>query len=244
MSAVTQAVVLVGGRGTRLGSLTDQVPKPMLPVGGRPFLDYLLAYLSGQGVKDVVLSTGYLAQSFADRYDRREFLGLKLRVAPEEQPAGTGGALALLKGRLEEWFFALNGDTLFEVDFRQLAALRTEMPGASAVLALRQIEDAGRYGSVNLAGRSIRGFNEKSGTGAGLINGGIYCLNRKAIELLPAPPFSLERELFPQLAARAELAGCPFDGYFLDIGLPETLARAEREIPRRFPALNGVSIGG
>jgi len=232
---VWQAVVLVGGRGTRLGRLTDTLPKPMLPVGGRPFLDYLLAHLGQQGVREVILSTGYLGQAVTERYADREWFGLRVTVAQEDQPAGTGGAVALIRSRLEERFFVLNGDTIFEADLQQLATQLARHPAAGGAIALREIENAARFGSVALAGERITGFNEKSADGPGLISGGAYCLRRDALGLLPPPPCSLERDLFPALAERGALVGRRFDGYFLDIGLPETLARAEAEMPGRFP---------
>lgn len=233
--SVTQAVVLVGGRGTRLGSLTDAMPKPMLPIGDRPFVDYLLAFLAGQGVREVLLCVGYLAGRFEQHFAGRQPFGLSVAVHREPAPAGTGGALALARARLADTFFALNGDTIFTANLPELAALLQAEPAAQGALALRHVEDAARFGAVRLAGDRIAGFAEKSVAGPGCISGGIYCLKRAALDRLPAPPCSLETDLFPALAAQGRLLGRKFDGYFLDIGLPETLARGQMELPELFP---------
>jgi NDP-sugar pyrophosphorylase family protein len=232
---VTQAVVLVGGRGTRLGSLTDAMPKPMLPIGDRPFVDYLLAFLAGQGVREVLLCVGYLAERFEQHFAGRQPFGLSVAVHREPAPAGTGGALALARARLADTFYALNGDTIFTAKLPELASMLRAGPQALGALALRQVEDAARFGAVRLAGDRVAGFAEKSVAGPGCISGGIYCLKREALDLLPPPPCSLETDLFPALAARNALLGRKFDGYFLDIGLPETLARGQAELPKLFP---------
>ncbi len=155
---VTQAVVLVGGRGTRLGSLTAALPKPMLPIGGRPFVDYLLAFLAGQGVREVLLCVGYLAESFERHFAGRQPFGLSVEVHREPAPAGTGGALALARARLADTFYALNGDTIFTANLPELAALLQAEPDALGALALRHVEDAARFGAVRLAGDRIAGF--------------------------------------------------------------------------------------
>jgi D-glycero-D-manno-heptose 1,7-bisphosphate phosphatase len=132
---------------------------------------------------------------------------------------------------LDETFFVLNGDTILDLELGALGAIVAEQPFALGVLALRSVPDAGRYGTVSMDTDRITSFAEKSLGGAGLINGGVYCLRRPAVELLPSPPCSLEKDLFPRLANEGRLFGKCCDGYFIDIGLPETLARADRELP-------------
>lgn len=228
---VTQALILAGGRGTRLGALTESCPKPILPVAGRPFLDYLISRLARLGIGDVILSTGYHAALIRETLPEGALRGVRLRHSVEQEPAGTGGAVALAEPLLADQFIVLNGDTLFDVDVQALAALLALHPDAEAAVALREVEDAGRYGRVTLDGDRITAFAEKSGDGRGLINGGIYCLRRSALRRLPAGPSSLERDFFPALAAEGRLRGRSFAGYFIDIGLPETLARAQSELP-------------
>jgi NDP-sugar pyrophosphorylase family protein len=228
---VEQAVVLAGGRGTRLAALTQQTAKPMLPIGDRPFLEYLLLQLKYQGIKRVLLCTGYLADSFRDYFrDGRRF-GLDIDYSVEAEPAGTGGPLVFARANLAEQFFVLNGDTIFDVPFQALAEKLDRHSTATGIMALRPVQDTGRYGSVKLDGEWISQFDEKCETGPGLINGGIYCLRKSLIDLLPAPPCSIEKTLFPLLARRRELLGASFESYFIDIGLPETLRQARTELP-------------
>jgi len=226
-----QAVILVGGRGTRLGQITNTVPKPMLPVGGRPFLDYQLWFLRKSGITKVVMCVGYLSETVKAHYGAVPPFGLHIVFSHEPVPAGTGGALGLARSHLDETFFVLNGDTILDLDLGALGTLLVEDPVALGALALRDMSDAGRYGRVSMEGRRITGFAEKSAGGPGLISGGVYCLRRSALDLLPAPPCSLEKDLFPRLAGEGRLLGKSCDGYFIDIGLPETLARADKELP-------------
>lgn len=229
---IEQAAILVGGRGTRLGSLTGSTPKPMLPVAGRPFLEYVVAWLRGQGVRQVVFCAGYLAEIVEQHFGDGRHHGVQISYSVEPEPGGTGGGLLLAKARLEEMFFALNGDTLFDVDLSVLAGLLVTHPEARACLALREVENVGRYGSIESDGHWVTRFAEKNRAGRGWINGGIYCLRRSVLDDLPPAPCALEKDLFPGLAAQRRMMSYPFSGYFIDIGLPETLARAQDELPR------------
>ncbi len=203
----------------------------MLQVGSLPFLDYQLWFLSKSGITEVVLCVGYLSEIIEARYGVGAPYGLRVLFSRELRPAGTGGALALAHSHLDETFFVLNGDTILDMELSTLAALLAENPFALGAVALRHVPDAGRYGRILLDGNRINGFSEKSMGGPGLINGGIYCLRISALNSLPLPPCSLEKDLFPSLATNRQLLGKPCDGYFMDIGLPETLARADQELP-------------
>jgi NDP-sugar pyrophosphorylase family protein len=228
---ITQAVILVGGRGTRLGQITNSVPKPMLPISGRPFLDYQMLFLRKSGITEVVMCVGYLSAMVEARYGVGLTFGLRVLFSRESSPAGTGGALTLARPHLDETFFVLNGDTILDLDFGELAAVLAVDCGALGAIALRQVSDTRRYGRVSVEESRITGFGEKSMHGPGLINGGVYCLKHSALDLLPSPPCSLEKDLFPRLASERRLAGKSCDGYFIDIGVPETLARADKELP-------------
>jgi D-glycero-D-manno-heptose 1,7-bisphosphate phosphatase len=228
-----QAVVLAGGRGTRLGALTERLPKPMMPVAGGPFLDQLLWNLQRHGLRRVVLSVGYLADTIRDHVGDGSHYGLEVSYCHEDEPAGTGGALALALPQLEERFLVLNGDTLFDLNYLDLALALAEHDGA---LALRSVPDAGRYGSVQLEAGRVVAFLEKGRSGPGQINGGVYALRRSVVERSLGS--SIERDWLPRLASEGRLAGRSYDGFFLDIGLPESLARAQLDVPdwRRMPA--------
>lgn len=240
---IRQAVILVGGRGTRLGALTQEVPKPMLPVGGRPFLEYQVAWLRTHGVTRILFCTGYLSRVVEQHFGDGRMFGVRADYSVEAEPAGTGGCLRLARTRLEDCFFVLNGDTLFECDLPCLAGALMAEPQALGCVALREVEDTARYGSVALDQNRIRRFVEKGNSGRGWINGGVYCLRRAAVDLLPPGPCSVERDLFPQLAAGSQLLGRPSIGYFIDIGLPETLGQAQAELPGWLRTLESQQVG-
>ncbi|NKE44580.1 HAD-IIIA family hydrolase [Roseomonas frigidaquae] len=231
---VRQAAILVGGRGTRLGSLTDSIPKPMVDVGGRPFLDWLVEEVARFGIPRITLLAGYLGQTIADRYDGRTIRGSRVEVVIEPQPLGTGGGLLLFADRLEDEFLLLNGDTRFDVN---LLDLPLQAGDALATLALRRTAPGARYGTVAVdeAGR-INGFAARSpdasspGAG-GPINGGIYWLRKPILDHIGPGAVSLESDVFPKLAQAGLLRGGLYDGAFLDIGIPEDLAAAQTVIP-------------
>jgi NDP-sugar pyrophosphorylase family protein len=226
--AIRQAVVLAGGMGTRLGPLTAHTPKPLLPVAGTPFLDWVLGGLETHGVSDVILAVGYRADAF-DAWIGRAKTRASLRIFREEEPLGTGGALPRMADWLDDAFFVLNGDTLFDAPLEALGAL-LRSSGALGAVALREVTDTARYGSVHLEDDRVTGFSEKGGSGAGLINGGVYAFRRAVVERIGSPS-SLETELLPGLAESGELVGLPAEGFFLDIGLPGTYEEAQTAVP-------------
>jgi len=233
-----QLVVLVGGRGTRLGEAARNTPKPLMPIDGdKVFLDYFLEAAARQGFSEILLLAGHLGDQVKDRYDHKSIHDAHINVLIEPEPMGTGGAFVFARDHLAGTFVAANGDTLFDSNIRALDAELQRNPDLLGILALRQVENAGRFGSVDLAddGR-IRRFREKtpeSEGSAGLINAGIYALRREALDRLTALPASIETDLFPLLAGEGRLGGLASNGYFLDIGLPETLQIARDELPRR-----------
>ena len=238
---IRQAALLVGGRGTRLGPLTDAMPKPLAPVAGRPFLDWQIEEVARHGFARITLLAGYRAEQIVARYAGRTVHGAALEVLVEPEPLGTAGALRLFAEHLEDRFLLLNGDTLFSVNLLDLPlhAGDTEGRPALATLALRRSAPGGRYGTVELAddGR-ISGFQERSPDRGGPINGGIYALDRRITEWIAEGPVSLEAQVFPRLAAAGLLYGALYDGEFIDIGIPEDLERAQTLIPamQRRPA--------
>lgn len=238
-----QCVILVGGLGTRLGALTEDRPKPLLDVAGRPFLEHLIREARRFGFDDFLLLAGFRheqVEAFAAG-GLGETLDCSIRVVAEPEPAGTGGALGFARNLLDERFLMMNGDSLFAVNLADLAA--HEVPGGAVAgrIALRRVADAARYGVVELGpDRRIAAFRERpDGPGPGLVNGGVYYLDRSVLDGLTAPPCSLERDVFPALASRGLLAGFPSDGFFIDIGVPDDYARAQHALPAalRRPAL-------
>lgn len=224
---IGQAVVLVGGLGTRLGPLTRQTPKPALAVGGRPFLLWLLDELRRFGVRDVLLLAGVHGEQILDLARGRS--GVRVLIEPE--PLGTGGALRFASDFLAERFYFLNGDSLFDVNLLDLAALASDGLGA---LALRAVRDGARYGQVMVDGDAVTAFRDRPlAPGPSIINGGVAVLRREVLSwIAPDGPVSIERDVYPGLAAAGRLRGRVYDRPFLDIGIPEDFARAQSEIPR------------
>jgi UTP-glucose-1-phosphate uridylyltransferase len=231
--AIRQAVILVGGKGTRLGAIASAVPKPMLPIAGdRPFLDYLLEMIERHGYRDIVLLAGHLGEAVETAYGGRRIGKATVRVTRESVPLGTAGALTVASDALDPRFLLMNGDAFFDINLRALEQA-SQRSGATATLALRKVADAARYGRVIEEGGKVKAFLEKDSSrpGPGVINGGIYVLKREILDLVGDLPCSLEQHVFPALAERGEIAGREFDGYFLDIGLPETLEQGHLELP-------------
>ncbi len=204
------AIVLAGGLGTRLRAAVSDQPKVLAPAAGRPFLDYVLAYLSAQGVSQVVLSLGYLAQQVKEFAGDGRRWGMEIRYSLEKTPLGTGGALRLAARGLASPFFALNGDTLFTADMEALWKTHAAVH-ATATIALLPVKEGKARGCVTLAeNRQILSFDEKpTRTGPTLVNGGVYVLDAAALDSIPdGRPASIEREVFPRLAAEGRV-GAP-----------------------------------
>lgn len=230
------AVILAGGFGTRLSHVVSDVPKPMAPVYGRPFLCYLLDRLADAGIQRVVLATGYMHEVI-ETYFGTMYRGLEIIYSNEDQPLFTGGAIRQAAEKIQsEDFVVLNGDTLFDIDFQQLYDFHTSHD-AHLSIALRRVEDTGRYGAVTCENDRIVAFHEKTESqGAGDINGGIYAINRAWLLNQDLPTkFSFEKELMQPLAGDPHFYGLSFNDYFIDIGVPEDYFRAQQEFKTLFP---------
>lgn len=227
-----QAVFLVGGRGSRLGSLTDTLPKPLLPVGGRPFLDYLIETAVRHGLTDIILLCGYKADAIAARYAGSGPQGSTIRIVVEAAPAGTGGALHHAAAFLDPQFFLCNGDSFFGFDWSDLSRFSAEVGGSGAI-ALRESAPGRRSGTVTLRGDSIVAFHDPAENMAGPVNAGVYVLRRDVLDWVGDLPCSLEQDIFPRLAAAGRLSGKIYQGYFIDIGIPADYDRAQRELPHQ-----------
>jgi mannose-1-phosphate guanylyltransferase len=234
-----QAIVLVGGEGTRLRPLTSDVPKPAVTLVDRPFLAYAIEWLAGHGVTEVVLACGFLPdvlrEALAGEEDRA---GVAITYVAEPEPLGTAGAIRFaadaLGDRLEDRFLALNGDVLADLDLGALVRGHEEK-GALATIGLHPVEDSSAYGLVHRAGDgSVLEFLEKTGEVApGEINAGAYVLQRSVLDLIPSGrSVSIEREVFPRLVGEG-LFGLVLDGYWMDIGTPERYLQASWDILER-----------
>lgn len=226
-----EAIILAGGKGTRLWPLTDTVPKPMVPVNGRPFLEYLLLLLKAQGVTRVILSVGYLSGQIESYFPSR-WQGLVVDYVHEDEPLGTGGAIRrCLRAARAGQVFVINGDTYCRVDLRGMLDLHRRRQ-ADISIALKELHDFDRYGTVDVDpdGRIIR-FNEKRRVARGLINTGNYCLNRDLFDGRDlGEKFSLEVDFLQPAIGELRAVAYEVDGYFIDIGIPEDYQRFQREI--------------
>jgi D,D-heptose 1,7-bisphosphate phosphatase len=237
MGRSKQCVILVGGLGTRLGERTRDLPKPMIEVGGRPFLDYLLREVGRHGFRRVVLVSGYRSQQVVEHFPVRwrasPDIELDITHIVEPEPAGTAGALTHAADTLDEEFLLLNGDSMFDINLVELA--RSPAGGSwIAKLALRDVADASRYGTVTLQGpRVVRFVERPERAGPGMINGGVYWLKRDILQAIGQRPCSLERDVLPKFAERGVVFGQSYGGFFIDIGTPDDLARAESVLPAR-----------
>jgi len=229
----TEAIILAGGFGTRLKHIVNDVPKPMASINGTPFLSFLMKKMSSIGIKHIVLSTGYLHEKIESYYNN-SFEGVKISYARETEPLGTGGAILFaLEKTTSENILILNGDTLFDIDFEYFDNFFHTKKILVAV-ALRKLEDVSRYGSVSIDNNGkIISFTEKNQTiGEGLINGGIYLLNKSWLKNLLLPKtFSFEKEILEKLYKELDFYGLPFSNYFIDIGVPEDYERVQKELP-------------
>ena len=227
----TVAVVLAGGFGTRVAHLLPGVPKPMVPVAGKPFLEWVVRWLARQGLRKVILSTGHLAEVVEAHFRSQPVAGVVTRCIAETQPLGTaGGFLHAVRssGETAEGWLVLNGDSLIFADLTQATAELSE-PAQAGVIIGRAVADASRYGTLAIgAAGELRGFLEKR-PGVGVINAGVYLLRDALVRRLPERrPLSFEQQVFPELVAQGLMIKVhAVEAPFLDIGTPESLRQAE-----------------
>lgn len=225
-----EAIVLAGGLGTRLASRLHGLPKPMAPVAGRPFLEILLTQLRRSGCTRVLLSVGHQHTVIQDHFGE-SFDGMTVDYVVESVPLGTGGAIRLaLAEAHEESVLVLNGDTFIDADYAAMLRFHASQ-NAVATLAVVHCDNVSRYGGVTIEDQDIVGFEEKGRSGPGWISAGTYVLARN-LAWPPALPekFSIETDFFMPEVARLRPAAYKVEGFFLDIGIPEDLDRAQTEL--------------
>ena len=225
-----EAIVLAGGLGTRLRSVVSDVPKPMAPINDKPFLEYILEFLNHQNIKKVILSVGYKWEVIKD-YFGNKYKDIELVYNIEKEQLGTGGAIKdSLKLVENNNVYVLNGDTFFDVDLSNM-----ELKDNLIEIALKPMKNFDRYGVVEIDENGyIQNFKEKSYYNQGFINGGIYLLKREIFDDFNLPKkFSFEEFLennFKNLKAKGKI----FDGYFIDIGIPEDYEKVKRYFSENF----------
>jgi mannose-1-phosphate guanylyltransferase len=230
-----QAVILVGGEGTRLRPLTSTVPKPVLPLVDRPMMVYMLEWLRGHGIDDVIMSCGFKATKVRDVLGDGSGLGISLRFVEEPDPRGTAGALKFAQDLLDERFLMLNGDVLTDLDLSAQIA-QHERTGATGTLALVPVADPSSYGLVRLReDGAVEEFLEKPSPDAvldtNLISAGAYVLERSVLDLIPADEnVSIERRIWPLLVGEGLYGFVDDDAYWLDVGTPGRYLEATFDI--------------
>ncbi len=224
-------LILAGGFGTRLKSVVPDLPKPLADVNGKPFLWWLLQQLENQGAKDVYLSIGYMHEHIQS-YFGAKFNQINLHYIVETEPLGTGGAIMNACQQIpEQEILVLNGDTLAMTDLNDFIKFAKSF-ASKLFLAVAKVADAGRYGTVIVDGNQITGFAEKGKAGAGLINAGIYLLNKSLFNDFNLPQkFSFETDILMKHINSLNLIAYSEVSDFIDIGIPEDYALAQEKVP-------------
>jgi D-glycero-alpha-D-manno-heptose 1-phosphate guanylyltransferase len=238
---ITTAMILAGGLGTRLRESVPDLPKPLAPVAGRPFLEFIFAQLQRAGVRRVILCTGHGADAIWARYGTR-WGELELMHSVEAHPLGTGGALGLAAELLDTpWTYVLNGDSYCQIDWRSFARTRPDQAAVTVV----HVENAGRYGRVSIDSQArITTFSEKGSEGPGWINAGVYRFHRAMLAELPTDDYcSLERDVLPTWVTRPLIAHRAF-GRFIDIGTPASYEDAQHVFAQPDAAPTPTTSGG
>ena len=225
------AIILAGGLGTRLSSVIQDIPKPMAPVRGKPFVEYILQYLRVYGIQKIIFSIGYKGE-VVQEYFGKNYLNMEIDYAIEESPLGTGGGIFQAAQMCDDApFLVLNGDTLFDIDLFAFEDFFVRK-NADLAIALKKMTDFERYGVVEVAdSQRVMRFREKEFQKEGLINGGVYIFSKKIFNVEKFPErFSFEKDFLEKYIQQLQFFGCELDGYFIDIGIPEDYAKAEREL--------------
>lgn len=229
---ITEAIILAGGFGTRLQSVVNDVPKPMAPINNEPFLNYQLRYLKHYGITKVILSVGHLHEKITSYY-KNNFEGIEIEYCIEESPLGTGGGIRLAMEKAKaKTVLVLNGDSFFDINLNDFDTQHDSFL-ADCSLALRRVTNASRYGTIKLgADCEIVSFKEKDGVEKpGLINAGVYLLSKDVyLENTPAKTnLSIEKDFFEKKISEISLLGFEYQGYFIDIGIPEDYTKAQND---------------
>jgi NDP-sugar pyrophosphorylase family protein len=227
-----KAVILAGGKGTRLRPITYEIPKGLIPICGKTITQYLLDLLKKFGINEVILSVGYMKEKIMDYFGDGSKFGVSVKYIEEDEPLGTAGPLKMAKHLLNETFIVSNGDELKDINIEEMYTLHKEN-NALITIALTTVSDPSKYGVARLSGSKILEFIEKpkkEDAPSNLINSGFYIIEPEVIEMIPKGFAMLEKEIFPRLAKEGKLFGYPFSGYWSDIGTIEKYDKVIKDV--------------
>lgn len=222
-----QCVILVGGKGSRLGEITAKFPKPMLEVNNEPFLFYLIKQAKSFGFKKILLLAGHASEQIENYINNLKLENISIDIKKEQAPLGTGGALVNAYNYLDNEFFLMNGDSI--IDGNWLSINKFLDDSNDIAIALVKMKDCRRYGTVSLKDNKVTDFIEKNNSSDdGLINGGVYFIKKKIFKGLRVENLSFENDILPFHVKRKKVAGKEIKGFFIDIGIPESLEQARQ----------------
>ena len=231
---ITKAIILAGGLGTRLRPLTNDIPKPLIPIYDKPLIQHLIENLKLHGITEIILSIGYKAEKIQDYFGDGSMFGVNITYSIENEPLGTGGAIRKASAGLTEPFIALNGDNLSDFDFTELIKAH-EQNGAEITLTLFPVEDVTQYGIADLDGVKIKRFIEKPSVEeapSNLNNAGGYVINPKALDILPLGKSSIERDCFEKLALLGQISAYVHRGQWFPTDTMEKYNKAKQEFKK------------
>jgi len=238
---MVKSVILAGGKGVRLRKVINDIPKPMAPVAGKPFLEYLILQLKKYNIRDVVISIGYKGDAIKSYFGNGEKWDMNISYSPEDEPLGTGGALKKAINMVDdEQFIVMNGDSYLDIDLTEFLDFHMERH-AGTTLSLVHRNDTSRYGRVEINKEAkVHRFIGKGVSGYGLINGGIYVFHQDIVDIIPAGNISLEDKILPIIIEKG-LFGMTVNGFFIDIGIPEDYLRICNESEKLLNTLHHSS---
>lgn len=226
-----KAVILAGGKGTRLRPLTYEIPKALIPVQGKTLTEHLFDLFKRYGITDIVLSVGHMADKIKEHFNNGTKFGIRIMYIEEQESMGTAGPLRLGKDMLTETFICTNGDELKDIDLQEMYKFHRQNK-ALVTIALTTVEDPSAYGVARLSGNKILEFVEKPSkekAPSKLINSGLYIIEPEVIGMIPDGFAMLEKDVFPKLAEQGRLFGYPFSGQWFDTGTMERYEKAIKE---------------
>ncbi len=240
-----KSIILAGGFGTRLRSVVSDVPKPMASIAGKPFLEHQIKFLKNKGLEDIVLAVHYKSDVIKSYFGDGTQMGVRLSYSDERSPMGTGGAIKLAEKYMDGPFFVFNGDSYFETDLEKFSKFHDSKSGAVGSIVLERSKNSIDRGVVSMNKDNVTNFYEKGGEDRDLTNVGIALFNPSIFDYISSgKKISLEKEVFPEIGRRGKLFGQVHDGYFIDIGIPETYSQFKMDFLEKLKSRENISVRG